>query len=170
MNNLFIFFFQNGDKNCRVGPVGLVKTRVFFILGLKETCSGTLVQKDFIIFEKKRKQNKTNLPVILFDILEAAPVTERQAKWSGVVFFVVVVVFCFVFFFLLFFFFFLFVLFVCLFLLFSVFFFCFFIVVFFSGIARFRPNERLTRLKMSEIILTGRKTQIKKIDIIDLCI
>ena len=33
---------------------------------------------------------------------------------------------------------------------------------FFSGISRFRPALRLTRLKTSEIILTGRKTQIKK--------
>ena len=32
---------------------------------------------------------------------------------------------------------------------------------FFSGIFRFRPNLRLTRLKMSEIILLGRKAQIK---------
>ena len=33
---------------------------------------------------------------------------------------------------------------------------------FFSGISRFRPTLRLTRLKMSEIILTGRTTHIKK--------
>ena len=31
---------------------------------------------------------------------------------------------------------------------------------FFSGISRFRPTLRLTRLKMSEIIISGRKTQI----------
>ena len=46
-------------------------------------------------------------------------------------------------------------------------FFVFFFVcfLFFSGISdisRFRPTKRLTLLKMSEIILTGRKTQIKK--------
>ena len=33
---------------------------------------------------------------------------------------------------------------------------------FFPGIPLFRPTYRLTRLKMNEIILTGRKTQIKK--------
>ena len=33
----------------------------------------------------------------------------------------------------------------------------------FSGISRFRPTLRLIWLKMSEKILTGRKTQIKKI-------
>ena len=41
----------------------------------------------------------------------------------------------------------------------------FFFFFFFSGISdnsRFRPTKRLTLLKMSEIILTGRKTQIKK--------
>ena len=32
----------------------------------------------------------------------------------------------------------------------------------FSGISRFRPTLQLTRLKMSKMILTGRKTQIKK--------
>ena len=34
-------------------------------------------------------------------------------------------------------------------------------VGFFSGISRFCPNQRQTRLKMSEIILTSRKTQTK---------
>ena len=33
---------------------------------------------------------------------------------------------------------------------------------FFSGISHFRPTYQLTRLQKSEIILTGRKTQIKK--------
>ena len=33
---------------------------------------------------------------------------------------------------------------------------------FFSGISHFHPTLRLTRLKMSEINLTGHKTQIKK--------
>ena len=36
--------------------------------------------------------------------------------------------------------------------------------VFFSGVSRFRPTQRLARL--SEIILTGRKTQIKNIQVI----
>ena len=34
--------------------------------------------------------------------------------------------------------------------------------VLFLGISRFRPTYRLTRLKMSELILTGRKTQKRK--------
>ena len=34
--------------------------------------------------------------------------------------------------------------------------------LFFLGISRFRPTLWLTRLKMSEIMLKGRKTQIKK--------
>ena len=34
--------------------------------------------------------------------------------------------------------------------------------VVFSGITRFRPTLRLARFKMNEIILAGRKTQIKK--------
>ena len=34
--------------------------------------------------------------------------------------------------------------------------------MFFLGVSRFHPTLRLTWLKMSEIILTGRKTQKKK--------
>ena len=37
---------------------------------------------------------------------------------------------------------------------------------FFSGISRFHPTLRLTWLKMSEIILTGHKTQIKKEEVL----
>ena len=41
---------------------------------------------------------------------------------------------------------------------------------FFSGISHFRPTEGLTQLKLSEIILTGRKTQIKKIKYLSFCL